>query len=67
MSDLRIAKSAEILRAYQRDSELRLILRFLSTELFEQVMGHRRLSQHLNSIRLASDLVYYWSSTLRGK
>jgi hypothetical protein len=38
---VRLAKSAEILRAYQRDLEYKSMLNFAMVEYFEFIMGHR--------------------------
>ena len=38
---LRLAKSAEILRAYQRDLEYKSMLNFAIVEYFEFMIGYR--------------------------
>jgi len=55
---VRLAKSAEILRAYQRDLEYKSMLNFAMVEYFECIMGYRIIQKYRGEICLLSDFVY---------
>ena len=57
----------EILRAYQRDEEYKMILRTLLYEALETVISYRFMARYDSEIRMGSDLLYYLLTTIRGK
>ena len=59
------AKSPEIMRAYQRDQEIKLIFKFVFVESAESIFDYRKLNQ--DKLGLISDMFYLWATTLRGK
>lgn len=61
------SKQPEILRAYQRDDEYKLTLRFLLIESLETIINYRTLSKYDSEIKMLSDFIYYLLTTLRGK
>ena len=57
----------EILRAYQRDEEYKMMLRYLVMEALEVFVKYRMLSKYDSEIKMGSDLLYYILTTIRGK
>jgi hypothetical protein len=57
----------EILRAYQRDEEYKMMLRYLVMEALEVFVKYRVLSKYDAEIKMGSDLLYYILTTIRGK
>ena len=57
----------EILRAYQRDEEYKLMLRYLVMEALEVFIKYRTLSKYDAEIKMGSDFLYYVLTTIRGK
>ena len=61
------ALQPEILRAYQRDDEYKMILRYLLLESMEVFVNYRLLTKYDAEIKMGSDLLYYLLTTIRGK
>ena len=57
----------EILRAYQRDEEYKMMLRYLVMESLEVFIKYRFLSKYDAEIKMGSDFLYYLLTTIRGK
>lgn len=61
------SKQPEILRAYQRDDEYKLILRYMIIESLETFINYRTISKYDAELKMLSDLTYYLLTTIRGK
>ncbi len=55
------------MRAYQRDEEYKMILRYLVMESLEVFIKYRTLSRLDAEIKVGSDFLYYFLTTIRGK
>ena len=63
---VRLSKQAEIVRAFNRDLQIRGMLGFSLREALELFFDYRKLSKHSNELKLLSDCIYVWLTTLRG-
>ncbi len=61
------SRQPEILRAYQRDEEYKMILRYLLLESLEVFVHYRSLSKYDAEIKMTSDFLYYFLTTIKGK
>jgi len=61
------ALQPEILRAYQRDDEYKMILRFMLLESMEVFVNYRLITRYDAEIKMGSDFIYYLLTTIRGK
>ena len=64
---IRWAKSPEIMRAYQRDVEYKLMFKFAIVEFLESRFDYRVIRKYQAEIKCLSDLIFTWMTTVRGR